>query len=77
MSKIKKNMGYTIKQNQQEITDFIDELPAKLKSEIAVYIYEGRYSTIKFIQANKDKKFISWVSPLLKAQLFDEKEYIM
>jgi len=50
-------------------------LPHKLKIQISLYIYEGRYKRVRFFQ-DKSSSFISWICPLLRQQMFEEKMYI-
>ena len=53
-----------------EVNDFIDDLPHKLRIETALYIYEDRYSKMKFLQENSSPSFISWLCPLLKPMFY-------
>lgn len=41
-------MGYEIKKDINDLNNFLDELPHKIKVELSLYIYEARYSKIKF-----------------------------
>jgi hypothetical protein len=43
----------------------MDELPTKLRIELAMAIHKKMYSNIKFFK-DKDKSFIVWVETLLK-----------
>ena len=36
-----------------ELTNFIEELPHKLKIETSLYIYEDRYNKVKFFPENQ------------------------
>jgi hypothetical protein len=51
-------------QNDQ-IQQFIEDQPHKLKIILSMYIHESRYKTISFLEG-KTKSFISWICPLLK-----------
>ena len=73
--KIKKTMGYEIKKDIHDLNRFVDELPHKLKIEVSLYIYEQRYSRIKFFK-ERTASFISWMCPLLKPQYFGTNQYI-
>ena len=66
---IKKTMGYEIKKDINDLNNFLEELPHKIKIELSLYIYEARYSKIKFFQ-DRSASFISWMCPLLKPQYF-------
>lgn len=48
-----------------ELTNFIEELPHKLKIETSLYIYEDRYNKVKFLKG-RSPSFITWLCPLLK-----------
>lgn len=68
-------MGYEIKKDIHDLNKFVDELPHKLKIEVSLYIYEQRYSRIKFFR-DRTASFISWMCPLLKPQYFGTNQYI-
>ena len=38
--RLKKSMGYQFKKDNQDLNNWVDELPHKLKIEVSVYIYE-------------------------------------
>lgn len=58
-------MGYEIKKDIDDVNDFVEELPHKIKIELSLYIYEARYSKIKFFK-DRSASFVSWMCPLLK-----------
>lgn len=41
-------MGYEIQKDINELNNFLEALPHKIKIELSLYIYEGRYSEMKF-----------------------------
>ena len=43
----------------------MEELPAKLRLELAMAIHKKMYSGIKFFN-DKDKNFIAWISTFLR-----------
>ena len=43
----------------------MEELPSKLRIELAMAIHEKMYSNIKFFQ-KRDHKFIVWVGAMLR-----------
>jgi hypothetical protein len=53
----------------------MDELPYKLRMELAMEIHKKIYETVTFFK-NKDKSFILWVFKLLRSIHFQEQEYI-
>lgn len=69
-NKIKKTIGYEAKQEINDINDFVSALPHKLRIEASLYIYESRYSQIKFFK-NQSSSFIAWMCPLLRPWQFD------
>ena len=59
------------------MVQFMDELPHKLRNELAMVIYQKLYSGIKFFkQLEKDKSFIAWVSQILRAINVEDQKYI-
>lgn len=69
--RIKRSLGYENKKISEDVNRFVDELPYKLKIDLSIYIYEERYSKIKFFR-NRTPSFISWMCPLLKPVLSEE-----
>ena len=64
-ARVKKTFGYGNKKEMTDITHFISQLPHKLKVECSLYIFENRYSKIKFF-VNQSSSFIAWMCPMLK-----------
>jgi CRP-like cAMP-binding protein len=54
---------------------FVDELPYKLRLDLAMEIHKNIYNTIDFFK-NKERSFIAWIGPLLKPNHTQELEYI-
>lgn len=63
--KIKKSMGYESQKQMNDLHNFIQELPHKLKTEVSLYVYEQRYNKIKFFR-DRNVSFILWMCPILK-----------
>lgn len=61
--------------NFQEINEFVEDLPQKLRIEVSLYIYEERYKKIKFFR-KMNASFITWICPLMKPCMFAENQYI-
>ena len=59
-----KSMQYVHQKNLNDLNNFVEDLPHKLKIEVSLYIYEERYKTISFFKG-KSPSFISWLCPLL------------
>ena len=53
----------------------MEELPYKLKIELAMEIHKNIYKSIEFFKY-KEKSFIAWVGPLLRPHKIGEQEYI-
>lgn len=53
----------------------MDELPHKLKSELAMVIHRQMYSHVSFFQ-DKDKSLITWVSRLIRPINYEDQDYI-
>lgn len=67
--KCQKAIGFSSTQGLEDIENFLKVLPTKLKADVSMHVYEGRYKQINYL-SNKSKSFIIWMSPLLKPQLF-------
>lgn len=59
----------------ENIHNFIDELPHKLKLEMQKQIYSQKYRTIKFFE-DKSCSFIAWVCPLLGVKILHEDQFL-
>lgn len=70
--KTKKAMGYEKQNDINDVTSFLDDLPHKIKTEVALYVYESRYQKIKFFK-DRNVSFVLWMCPLLKPLIFQEK----
>ena len=53
----------------------MEELPSKLRIELAMAIHKKMYSNIKFFQ-NRDIKFIVWIGMILRPVNIQENDYI-
>ena len=53
----------------------MEELPSKLRIELAMAIHKKMYSNIKFFQ-NRDIKFIVWIGTILRPVNIHENDYI-
>lgn len=61
---MKKSLGYDFQKSNQEISEFVEQLPPKLRIEVNLFIHEERYKNISFF-AYKSSNFLSWTCPLL------------
>ena len=53
----------------------MQELPHKLKLELAMIIHGKMYPTVTFF-ADKDKSFIAWVTRMIKPMNVEDHEYV-
>jgi len=72
---IRKAIKYDHSKNQKDIINFIEELPHKLKVQVAMQIHKEIYTHIKLFQG-KEEAFIVWIGPLLKPFIVEQKDYI-
>ena len=68
-------MIYKEKHNYDHVTRLIDSLPQQLKMKFGAYVFEEKYSNLKFFM-DKSIKFITAICPLMKADVYVEDEYI-
>jgi hypothetical protein len=54
---------------------FIEELPHKLKLELAMVIHLKMYSTVDYFMG-KDKSFIAWIVTLIRPLNSESEDYI-
>lgn len=69
-------MKYDCTKNYTDVKNFMDELPYKLKIELAMSIHQEIYISFPYFHT-KEKSFIAWIGPKLKPQLASEMEYIL
>ena len=66
---------YKVKNNNEEKTEFLEELPAGLRTELSLHLFKKQQETIEFfrkiktLQHKKQINFIVWLCPLLKPNL--------
>lgn len=53
----------------------MEELPHKLKLELAMVIHEKMYSNVNFFQ-RKEKSFIAWIARLIRPMYVEEDDYV-
>ena len=58
-----------------EVNQFVEELPQKLKIEVSLFLHEQTYRRINFLRESSSS-FKAWVCPLLKPFIVTEKQYI-
>ena len=53
----------------------MEELPQKLKLELAMVIHKKMYSTVNFFQ-DRDKSFVAWLEKIIHPMNVEDTEYI-
>ena len=53
----------------------MEELPYKLKVELAIEIHKKIYNSVSFFQ-NREKNFIVWIVTLLRPSFIQEQEFL-
>ena len=74
-NKLARTIKYDHKKKTRDLESFLDELPHKLRTELAMLIHHQVYSRIYFFK-DKETNFLSWVSTIIKTINFEEKDYI-
>ncbi|TNV86814.1 hypothetical protein FGO68_gene1058 [Halteria grandinella] len=64
-SRLIKSITYDFSKTTKDIFHFMEELPYKLKIELAMEIHKSLYETVSFFKG-KDKTFIAWVGNTLR-----------
>lgn len=67
--------NYSLHSSQDEIKEFLDDLPFRLKLRTILYIYKDLYSQIPFLNKQIDN-FIAWIFPLLNQMFIPMDQYI-
>jgi hypothetical protein len=74
---IYKNFEHDEKKDLAEETQFLEQLNANLRIEVAMLIYKEKYDSIKFFSRQLyDGNFIGWVCSLLKPMMIVKNEFI-
>lgn len=63
--KLVRSVRYDHSKSQKDFVSFIDELPYKLKIELAMEIHKSLYQTVGFFKF-KEKSFIAWIGTILR-----------
>lgn len=58
------------------MNNFVADLPKNLAIELSLFIHESTYSRILFLKENISESFLAWICPLIKANIYDNREYI-
>lgn len=74
-NRLVKTVKYDHSKKSKDVLLFMDELPHKIKLELAMEIHKKMYQTIKFFR-EKDKSFIAWIGTVLRPLNIQEQDYI-
>jgi len=50
---------------QEDLLEFLDDLPIRLKIKTVMYVYKEAYNTIQFLKDGTEN-FLSWICPNLE-----------
>ena len=64
-NKLAKTIKYDHSKKQRDTLAFMEELPHKLKLELAMAMIQKMYSNVEFFQG-KEKNFIAWIARLIR-----------
>ena len=70
-----KSIKSEYKQDQDERSIFVEDLPYTLKQDLCVFLYGDIYKKVIFMK-DKNIAFTSWICPLLKPNLVTSGEYV-
>lgn len=73
--RVKRTLHYRYNKANEELIEFIDELPNNLKLEVSMFIHENTYKKITFLK-RQSAMFISWICPRLKPMIDSPGQYI-
>ena len=73
--KVKRIIKFELNKEQNEIKEFLDELPHNLKVELSKVLHDNKIKNL-YIFLNKPSDFIAYVAPLLKPIIFLQDDYI-
>lgn len=74
-SQLVKHLQLNHKKRQKDILAFMEELPHKMRLELAMILHNQLYANVNYFKG-KDKSFIGWISTLLKPMNVDNLKYI-
>lgn len=74
-SHLKQSLSYQADNDLNDVHEFTEALPNKLKTELSVFIYRDLFSTI-YLLRQRNSSFLAWICPLFKPLVIDEDKYI-
>ena len=73
--RLKQAIKYDFNKDQNDINQFVVDLPHKLKLEVSLHIHERTYKKIHCFKG-RSSAFIAWICPLLKPFPCPENQYV-
>jgi hypothetical protein len=73
--RLRKAVKYDFNKDRNDINQFVEELPHKLRLEVSLFIHENTYKRIDIFRG-KPSTFIAWICPMLKPQPHPANSYI-
>lgn len=70
-----RTVKYDHMKKSKDVMHFIEELPHKIRVELAMEIHKKIYETINFFKG-KDQTFIIWIGTLMRPLNIQEQDYI-
>ena len=71
----KKSIKYAIQNDQEDLYNFVQELPHHIQNEMSQIIFKQKYVQLKYFH-DRSKSFITWAIQKFKPQYFDQDSYI-
>lgn len=70
-NKLAKTIKYDHSKKQKDTINFMEELPHKLKMELAMVIHRRMYMCVNFLKS-REKSFIAWIAKIIRPMSFDD-----
>ena len=67
-TRMKQSIVYTEKKDINDLNEFVEDLPQKLRVEVSLFIHEDTFKKIVLLR-DKDDQFKAWFCPMLKPLL--------
>ena len=74
-NELSKTVQYNHRKKSKDLLTFMEELPHKLRLELAMVIHLQLYADVHFFQG-KERSFIAWISTLLRPINVEDENYI-
>jgi hypothetical protein len=74
-NRLAKNIRYDSQKIKKDNHIFLEELPSKLRLEMAMVIHHSMYQNVEFF-SDKDRNYIIWISGVIRPINIGDQEYI-